>query len=160
MIQIVVACGTNRAIGRDNQLLWHLPNDLKHFKQLTSGAPIIMGRKTFESIGRPLPNRLNVVISRNPNLHFEGTTVVSSLEAALELCSESEKVSIVGGGEIYKQALSIADVIELTLVDDSPEADTFFPELSNSDWELVKSESHSTDEKHAVSFTFLTYQKR
>lgn len=160
MIQIVVACGTNRAIGRDNQLLWHLPDDLKHFKQLTSGAPIIMGRKTYESIGRPLPNRLNIVISRNPELLIEGVVVAGSLQLALDICGDVEKISIVGGGEIYKQALSLADVIELTLVNDAPEADTFFPELLESDWEQVNTVEHPIDDKHAYSYTFITYQKR
>lgn len=143
-VVIVVAMSREKhAIGHRNQLLWHIPDDLKRFKEKTLGHPIIMGRRTFESIvgilGKPLPGRTNIVITRNPDFSYEGVIVVSSLEAAL---TEAQKLSpteihIGGGGEIYKQALPFVDELYVTFVDDEPEADTFFPEFEN-DFEVVK----------------------
>ena len=154
----VVAIDENGAIGKDNQLLWHLPNDLKHFKTITSGYPILMGRKTFESIGRVLPNRLNIILSRQ-NIHIEGATVVSSLEQALAV-AQSEKVFLIGGGEIYRTLLPLCSAIECTKVHASLEADAFFPAISNLEWELVSSESHGKDERHAYDYTFERYERR
>ncbi len=139
-INIIEAVAENGAIGCHNKLLWHISEDLKRFKRLTTGNPIIMGRKTFESIGRALPNRQNVVISRNENLKIEGVDVVGSLEAAYELLKNSEEVFVIGGGEIYRQAMDRADRLFLTKVYQSPEGDTFFPEISLDEWQEVECE--------------------
>jgi dihydrofolate reductase len=130
MITIVVAMGKNREIGADNQLLWHLPKDLKHFKELTSGHPIIMGRKTYESIGKPLPNRTNIVISRKNDWFEEGILIVGSIKEALKFAKKiDENVFIIGGGTIYEQTIDLADQLEVTLVDAELKADTFFPKI-------------------------------
>lgn len=158
MINIIVAADENNTIGKDNDLIWHLPDDLKFFKQKTSGHPIIMGRKTFESVGRPLPNRTNIIITRDKNYQVDGCVVVNSLDEALST-TEDEEVFIVGGAEIYKQALPYTDRVYLTRVHDSFDGDRFFPELG-SDWEEVESILHPIDEKHVHAFTFQTYIKR
>lgn len=130
MITIIVAMGKNREIGADNQLLWHLPKDLKHFKELTSGHPIIMGRKTYESIGKPLPNRTNIVISRKNDWFEEGILIVGSIKEALKFAKKiDENVFIIGGGTIYEQTIDLADQLEVTLVDAELKADTFFPKI-------------------------------
>ncbi len=159
MISIIVATDNKGGIGKDNQLLWHLPNDLKRFKFITNNHVVIMGRKTFESIGRVLPNRTNVVITRNKDLVFDGCVMCSSLEEAMERYA-AEDVFIIGGGEIYKQALPFADKVYLTKVDTELEADTFFPELNEKEWELVLLERHLKDDKHPYNYTFIDYQKR
>ena len=125
---MVVAIAKNNAIGKDNQLLWHLPKDLKHFKEITSGHTIIMGRKTYESVGKPLPNRRNIIITRQ-NITIEGCEVVNSIEDALKLCAGEDEVFIVGGAEIYKQAMALTDRIYLTIVHHEFEGDTYFPEI-------------------------------
>ncbi len=143
MLSLVVAMGKNRAIGKDNQLLWHLPADLKNFKKLTMGAVMIMGRKTFESIGRVLPGRTTLIVSRNPDLQIEGAQISNSLESALSKARElsgNEEVFVVGGGEIYRLALAKCDRIYLSVVDLAPEADTFFPEFEG--FNLVSTETH------------------
>ncbi len=157
---IIVAAAENNAIGKDNQLLWHLPDDLKFFKQTTSGFTVIMGRKTFESFGKPLRNRRNIIITRQGDYHAEGTETVHSLEAALEQCSEEGRVFIIGGAEIYGQALPLTDELYLTRVHAAPEGDTYFPEVDLSEWELLWQEAHPADERHAHAFTFLHYRKR
>lgn len=159
MVSIIVATDNKGGIGKDNQLLWHLPNDLKRFKFITNNHVIIMGRKTFESIGRVLPNRTNVVITRNKDLVFDGCVMCSSLEQAIEKYA-NEDVFVIGGGEIYKQAMAIADRVYLTKVDTELEADTHFQELSEKDWEVTLLEKHSTDEKHPYNYTFINYQRR
>jgi dihydrofolate reductase len=159
MISIIVATDNLGGIGKDNQLLWHLPNDLKRFKFITNNHVIIMGRKTFESIGRVLPNRTNVVVSRNKDLVLDGCVIFSSLEEAINHYA-SEDVFIIGGGEIYKQALPLADKVYLTKVDTELEADTHFPEISEKDWEVILLENHSIDDKHPYNYTFINYQKR
>ena len=161
MLTIIAAASENNALGKDNQLLWHLPEDFKRFKTLTSGHYIIMGRKTFESFPKPLPNRTHIIITRQPNYQApEGCIVVSSLEKAMELCPANEEIFIIGGGEIYKQSIDMADKVELTRVHTTVEADTFFPEINPEQWELVFEEFHPKDEKHAFDFTFLTYARR
>ena len=161
MLTLIAATSTNNALGKDNQLVWHLPDDFKRFKTLTSGHYIIMGRKTFESFPKPLPNRTHVIITRNKNYKApEGCIVVSSLEKAIEICPKNEEVFIIGGGEIYKQSIDIADKVELTRVHTTVEADTFFPEIDLEKWKLVFEEFHSKDEKHNFDYTFLTYVKR
>ncbi len=159
MVKLIVATDNKGGIGKDNQLLWHLPNDLKRFKFITNNHVVIMGRKTFESIGRVLPNRTNVVITRNKDLVLDGCVMCSSLEEAIEKYA-SEDVFIIGGGEIYKQALPLAHKLYLTKVDTELEADTFFPEISEKEWELVLLERHLKDDKHPYNYTFIDYQKR
>lgn len=159
-ISIIVAAATNQAIGKDNQLLWHLPNDLRFFKKTTTGHPIIMGRMTYESVGKPLPNRRNIIISRQPDYQAEGTETVHSLEEAIELAGQhTEEIFIVGGAAIYALALERTDRIYLTRVAASPEADTFFPEFDEAAWKLVSSEPHPSDEKHAYPYSFLIYDR-
>ena len=126
MITIVAAIGRNNALGKDNQLLWRLPKDLRHFKGLTENHPVVMGRKTYESIGKPLPNRTNIVVSRKSGWFEEGILIVSTLKEALKFAKKiNEKIFIIGGGEIYKQTMDQADRLEITLVDANPDADTF-----------------------------------
>ncbi len=149
----------NRVIGKDNSLIWHFPDDLKHFKKLTSGHHIIMGRKTFESVGRPLPNRTNIIITRQKDYHAEGCLVADSLDAALALVENDEQPFIVGGAEIYKLALEKANTIELTLIKADYEGDTYFPEFDTSVWKLARGEKKEADDKHAHPFEYLTYKK-
>lgn len=160
MLTLIAATSTNNALGKDNQLVWHLPDDFKRFKTLTSGHFIIMGRKTFESFPKPLPNRTHVIITRNKNYDApEGCIVVPSLVKAIEVCPKNEEVFIIGGGEIYKQSIDIADKVELTRVHTTVEADTFFPEINSEIWEVIFEEHHKKDEKHAFDFTFQTFIK-
>jgi dihydrofolate reductase len=156
IISIIVAIAENNAIGKNNQLLWNLPIDLKHFKTITSGHTVIMGRKTYDSVGKPLPNRRNIVITRDANLKIEGAEVVGGLQQALDSCNPKEEVFILGGAEIYKQALSLTDKIYLTRVHESFEADTFFPAIDDNIWKEIDPERHEPDEKHAYAFTFST----
>ncbi|PIE48730.1 MAG: diacylglycerol kinase [Flavobacteriales bacterium] len=156
MIIIIAAIGKNRALGRDNQLLWHLPNDLKRFKKITSGHDVIMGRKTLESLGKPLPNRHNIVITRNKKFHAPGCTIVHSLKEGIEKGS-GKNLYILGGGEIYKQAIGIADILDLTLVDATPKADTFFPTIDPSIWKEISRESYPADENHKFNYSFVKY---
>jgi len=161
MLTIIAAASENNALGKDNQLLWHLPEDFKRFKTLTSGHYIIMGRKTFESFPKPLPNRTHLIITRQPDYQApEGCIVVSSLEKAMELCPANEEAFVIGGGEIYQQALDVVDKIDVTRVHTTLDADTFFPEIDTTQWKLVFEEFHPKDEKHEFDFTFLTYVKR
>ncbi|MBP6000873.1 MAG: dihydrofolate reductase [Flavobacterium sp.] len=161
MLTIIAAAAENNALGKDNQLLWHLPEDFKRFKTLTSGHYIIMGRKTFESFPKPLPNRTHIIITRKPNYQApEGCIVVTSLEKAMELCPKNEEAFVIGGGEIYQQALDVVDKIDVTRVHTTLDADTFFPTIDPTLWEMVFEEFHPKDDKHAFDFTFLTYVKR
>ena len=161
MLTIIAAASENNALGKDNQLVWHLPDDFKRFKALTSGHFIFMGRKTFESFPKPLPNRTHIIITRQENYEVPaGCFVASNLTKAIALCPINEEVFIIGGGEIYKQSIDIADKVELTRVHTTVEADTFFPEIDTNQWKLVFEEFHPKDEKHAFDFTFLTYVRR
>lgn len=160
MIILIAAVAENNALGKDNQLVWHLPNDFKRFKTLTSGHYILMGRKTFESFPKPLPNRTHIIITRQKNYSYEGCLVASSIEKALEMAPKDEDIYVIGGGEIYKQSIDIADKIEITKVHSTFEADTYFPEIDANKWELVFEEHHKKDEKHNFDFTFQTYLKR
>lgn len=157
-ITIVVAISSNYAIGKNNQLLWHLPKDLKHFKDVTSGHTVIMGRKTFDSVGKPLPRRRNIVITRQ-EIKIEGCEVVNSLEAAIDLCKNEDEVMIVGGAEIYKQAMHITNRIYLTIVHHTFEADTFFPEIDYKEWKETAREDHEADEKHQFAYSFITLER-
>lgn len=159
MISMIVAADENNVIGKDNQLIWHLPDDLKFFKAKTSGHAIIMGRNTFESVGKPLPKRTNIIITRDENYSAEGCVVVHSLEDALEKAHEVDpNPFIVGGEQIYRLGLPIADRVYLTRIHHTFEGDRHFPEL-NGEWKEVESVEHPSNEKHAHSFTFKTYEK-
>jgi dihydrofolate reductase len=160
MIILIAAVAENNALGKDNHLIWHLPNDFKRFKALTSGHYIIMGRKTFESFPKPLPNRTHIIITRQKNHNYEGCLIASSIEKALAMAPHNEDIYVIGGGEIYKQAIHSADKIEITKVHSSFEADTYFPEIDHNIWKLVFEEHHQKDEKHNFDFTFQTYLKR
>jgi dihydrofolate reductase len=158
IVTIVVAIAENHAIGKDNKLLWHLPKDLKHFKEITSGGTVIMGRKTYDSVGKPLPNRRNIIITRQ-QIEIAGCEVVNSLQAALDLCREHKEVFIVGGAEIYKQAMPLTDRIYLTIVHENFEADTYFPEISKDIWKETERTDHEADEKNPLSFSFITLER-
>jgi len=160
MITVIAAVAENNALGKENQLLWHLPDDFKRFKTLTSGHYIIMGRKTFESFPKPLPNRTHVIISRQADYQPEGCIVVNSLEQAIQACPKTEEVFIIGGGEIYRQSIAVADKLDLTKVHAAFEADTYFPEVNLSQWQLVFEEYHPKDERHDFAFTFQTYSRK
>lgn len=158
---IIVAVDENNAIGKDNNLLCHLPNDLKYFKSVTQGSPVIMGRKTFESLPKgALPNRRNVVITRNKNLHFDRCEMVSSIDEAIELCEKESEIFFIGGGTIYNEAIKIADKLYITLIHHKFEgADTFFPVIDSSVWQEVSREDHPSDEKHKYEYSFITFDK-
>ncbi|MCF0073398.1 dihydrofolate reductase [Dyadobacter sp. CY261] len=161
-ISIIVAAAENGAIGKDNQLLWRLPDDLKRFKQLTLGHPMIMGRKTFQSIGKPLPGRTSIVVTRNADFEFEGVVAVHSLEEALKKAKEidGEEACIVGGGEIYRQSLGIATHIYLTKVYTEIEGDTFFKIEEPDAWAETERIPHEVDERHVFRFEFVNYTKK
>lgn len=161
MVTIVVAMGLKNEIGFNNQLLWHLPTDLKHFKELTTGHPIIMGRKTFESIGKPLPNRTNIVVSRKKDWFEEGILIVGSLKEALKFAKKmDEEVFVIGGGNIYEQTLEFADQLEVTHVNAQMEADIFFPKISPKIWNKTEEIRHEKDEKNEYDFSFQTYERK
>ena len=162
-IILIAAAAENNALGKDNDLLWHLPDDFKRFKNLTTGHKIIMGRKTFESFPKPLPNREHIIITRDKNYRvaFDSCLVVHSLEAALEQVKNDELSFIIGGGEIYSQGEPFANRIELTRVHTTFEdADTFFPEIDSSTWKLETEEHHPADERHSYAFTYMTYVRK
>lgn len=160
LISLIVATDLNNGIGKSNALLCHLPADLKYFRQTTTGHHIIMGRKTYESIGRPLPNRTNIIISSNRDLLIPGCVVVHSLQAALDFAKTQgeTEVFVTGGGTVYIEALAMADKIYLTRIQHQFEADTFFPQLDSS-WKLKHVEQHDSDEKNAFAYTFETYTR-
>ena len=159
MITIIAAIGKNGELGKDNDLIWHLPNDLKRFKKITLGHHVIMGRKTFESLGKPLPNRTTIIITRNPNYKVDNCIIVNSLEAALKAAAADPYPYILGGAEIYYQAIKIADSLDLTLVDANFEADAFFPQIDASLWEETSRKDFKADENHQYNYSFVTYKK-
>ena len=160
MITLVVAMGLNREIGVDNQLPWHLPKDLKHFKEITYGHPIIMGRKTYESIGKPLPNRTNIVISRKKDWFEEGILIVGSIKEAIKFGQKiDEDIFIIGGGNIFEQTMDIADKLEVTEIKTNIEADTFFPKIEPKIWTKTDEVCHEKDEKNNFDFCFQTFQR-
>ena len=160
MIIMIAAVAENNALGKNNELVWHLPNDFKRFKSLTTGHHIIMGRKTFESFSKPLPDRVHIVISRQENYKPEGCIVVDSIEKAIALCPENDDSYVIGGGEIYNLALPFTDIIELTKVHHSFDADAFFPKINKSEWILVEAEENYKDEKHLYNYTYETYIRK
>ncbi len=162
---LIAALADNRVIGRDNRLPWHLPADLKHFKALTLGKPIIMGRKTWDSLGRPLPGRLNLVVSRQPDLRLEGAEVFPSLEAALvraqawARAEDAEELMLIGGAQLYEQGLQRADRLYLTRVALSPEGDAWFPEFADSDWRMASSIEHEAAAE-TPGYAFEVWERR
>ncbi len=159
IISIIVAMAQNRAIGKDNRLLWHLPADLRHFKQITSGHTVIMGRKTYDSVGKALPNRRNIVITRQ-RIEIEGCEVTGSVNEALSLCTAHEEVFIIGGAQIYEQAIPLTQRIYLTLVEQSFEGDTFFPEIDSTAWRETSRQHYEPDEKNPLPYSFITLERR
>ncbi|MBN8783964.1 MAG: diacylglycerol kinase [Sphingobacteriales bacterium SCN 48-20] len=160
-ISLVVAAADNNIIGKDNQLLWHLPNDLKFFKNVTWGMPVIMGRKTFEALGKPLAGRKNIVITRQKGWKAEGAVVVGSLDDALFLVKEMDvkEPMVIGGGEIYRLAFEKARRIYITRVEATPEGDTSFPAIDPAKWKLVSQKNHEADEKHAYNYSFQVWER-
>ena len=159
MITVIAAIGANNALGKDNDLIWHLPADLKRFKKVTTGHYIVMGRNTFESIGKPLPNRTSVVITRNNDYFVDGCLIANSVENALELAKDEDEVFIIGGAQIYKYVLenNLADKIDITIVHQEFEADVFFPEIDTNTWEEVSREDFKADEKNKYDYSFVSY---
>lgn len=159
-VSLIAAMANDRIIGKDNDMPWHMPADLQHFKKVTLGKPVIMGRKTFESIGRPLPGRKNVVITRNTQWQHEGVEVVCSPDEAMSLVADVEEVMIIGGGNIYQQFLPLADTLYLTFIDLEVAGDTQFPDWQSvATWREVESEAHNKDEKNAHNYRFVTLVK-
>ncbi len=156
----IAAAGMRNELGKDNDLLWHLPIDFKRFKTLTSHHHIIMGRKTFESFPKLLPNRVHIIITNQKDYTAKNCIVVSSIQEAIKIVKEQEKAYVIGGGEIYKQFMPYIDEIELTRVYGTFDADTFFPEINLDEWEICFQEAHETDEKHRYKYTFETYRRK
>jgi dihydrofolate reductase len=160
MLSLIAAMDKNRVIGRNNQLPWHLPADLKYFKRMTQGKPIVMGRKTFESIGHPLKGRVNVVLSHQPDFLEDGCQVFNSFEKALAALSRASEVMIIGGAHLFEYVLPIADKMYLTCIDHVFEGDTFFPSWDDQEWKIVSQERHYPDEENAYGYCFLELQRK
>jgi len=156
MVILIAAAAENNALGKNNELVWHLPDDFKRFKELTTSHHIIMGRKTFESFPKPLPNRTHIIVTRQKDYHPEGCLVANNIQEAIKMAPANEDVFVIGGGEIYNLTMPFADKIELTRVHDTFEADAFFPKIDNN-WKLVASEFHPKDDKHRFDFTYETF---
>ncbi len=157
IISIIVAMANNRVIGKDNKMPWHLPADLQHFKKVTLGKPIIMGRKTYESIGRPLPGRKNIVISRNADYELEGCETATSVKSAFELVKDEEEIFIIGGGYLYSELLNQADKLYLTFIDLDVDGDTQFPDYAQLNLKETKREKHHKDEKNPYDYEFVDF---
>ena len=160
MLTLIAAVASNGALGLNNELIWHLPADLKRFKNVTRGHHVIMGRKTFESLNKPLPNRTNIIITRNPAYQAEGCLIATSLQEAIQMAEEDPNPYILGGAEIYRQAIELAHALDLTLVHEAFEADAFFPEIDPELWELVSREDFEADEKNPHAYSFVRYEKK
>lgn len=162
MITIIAAIAKNNALGKDNDLIWHLPADLKRFKKVTSGHHILMGRNTFESIGKPLPNRTTIIITRNKNYFKEGCLIAHSIEEAIDLVENKDDIFIIGGAQVYKETLNkkLADQLDITLVHHEFEADAFFPEIDLNVWEETNREDFIADEKNKFDYSFVRYSKK
>jgi dihydrofolate reductase len=160
MITIIAAIAKNNALGKNNKLIWHLPEDLKRFKKVTKGHHIIMGRKTFESLDKPLPNRTTIVITRNKDYKANNCIVVNSLIEALEKAKDDENPYILGGAEIYQQAIHIADQLDLTIIHHEFDADVFFPDIDTSLWKEISHKEFKADEFNKYDFSFIKYKKR
>jgi len=162
-LSAIAACSKNRAIGKNNKLPWHLPADMKYFMRTTKGHHVIMGRNTFESLGGPLKNRVNVVITHDPYYAASGIIVVHTLQEAIDLATQSgeEEAFIIGGAQIYEQTLSLIDLLYLTEIDVHVEdADAFFPNIDQDDWQVVKSDAHEPDDRNRFNYTFKIYKKK
>jgi len=162
MITIIAAIAENNALGKDNDLIWHLPADLKRFKKVTTGHHILMGRNTFESIGKPLPNRTTIIITRNKNYFKDGCLIAHSIEEAIALVENEDDIFIIGGAQVYKEVIkkNLADQLDITLVHQKFDADVFFPEIDLTIWEETTREDFKADEKNKLDFSFVTYTKR
>lgn len=158
-ITLIVAAAENNAIGKDNQMLWHLPDDFKYFKQHTLDHSVVMGRKTYESIGKPLPQRRNIVLTRDQRWLADDVDVANALSDILTYCRDEREIFIIGGAAIYEQTLPLAQKILLTRVHTSPAGDTFFPELPKAEWKKVSEDKHAQDERHAYDFTFEVWER-
>jgi dihydrofolate reductase len=158
MISFVVAMDKNRGIGKNNDLPWYLPDDLRHFKKVTMGKPIVMGRKTYESIGKPLPGRENIVVTRDASYKAEGTTIIHSVDEVLS--RKADEICVIGGTEIFKMFLPAADRLYITEIHETFEADTFFPELDEEQWEEVSRNAGTVDEKNKYPHDFVVYEKK
>jgi len=160
-ITIIAAIANNNALGKDNDLIWHLPADLKRFKKVTTGHHILMGRNTYESIGRPLPNRTTVIITRNPNYKATGCIVVDSVEKAIDVAKEDAQIFIIGGAQIYKQTIAsnLVDQLDITKVHQAFDADVFFPEIDPATWKEISKEDFDADEKNKYDYSFIRYRK-
>jgi dihydrofolate reductase len=161
-IALVVAASTNNVIGKNNHLVWNLPNDLKFFKNTTWGFPVIMGRKTFEEVNKPLPGRTNIVVTRRPEWKADGTIAATDLQDAVIKAGQTnaKQIFIIGGGEIYRQSMSLADTIYITRVHAVLDGDAFFPVIDEKEWELVSSQDFPVDEKHAYAYSFQVWNKK
>lgn len=158
-ISLIVAVDEKNGIGKNNQLPWHLPADLKHFKKITTGFPIIMGRKTFDSIGKALPNRRNIVITRQKNLQIKDVELSDSLENAISLCKNEQEIFIIGGAQIFEQSLDLANSLYLTVIKNNFDADTFFPAIDKKQWKEISNESHEPDEMNKYPYEFKKIEK-
>lgn len=161
-VSTIVGFGNNREIGKNNDIPWYLPADLKYFKKITTGHPIIMGRKCFDSIGRALPNRTNIIVSRNPEFYIEGCILTHSIDAALSVARQSgaEEAFIIGGGQIYQRGVPLSDKLYITEIDiDIPNADIFFPTIDYNQWKLIAEEKHDKDDKNAFDYCFKVYER-
>jgi dihydrofolate reductase len=161
IISFVVAAANNNVIGKDNQLVWNLPNDMKFFKNVTWGMPIVMGRKTFESLGKPLPGRKNIILTRQSDWNVPGTIAVKNFDDAEFLVREMDvkEMMVIGGGEIFKMVFNKANRIYLTRVDAEPEGDAFFPAIDPKEWKLVSKKDHEADAKHAYNYSFQVWER-
>lgn len=160
ILSMIVAHADNRVIGKDNDMPWHLPADLAYFKKTTLGKPVIMGRKTFESIGRPLPGRLNIVISRDPDYQADGVTTVTSVEKAIDAAESSDEIMVIGGGAIYAHCLDKADRLYITHIKAAIPGDTTFPVYQSEQWRKVSSELRAADEKNCYDLDFCVYERQ
>ncbi len=162
MITIIAAIAKNNALGKNNDLIWHLPADLKRFKKITSGHYILMGRNTFESIGKPLPNRTTIIITRNKNYYKDGCLIAHSIEEAIEMASSEERIFILGGAQIYKEAIEkdLVDQLDITFVHHEFDADAFFPEIDLKKWEEKNRENFKADKKNNYDYSFVSYLKK
>lgn len=162
IISLIAAASTNNVIGKDNKLLWHLPNDMKFFRNTTWGMPVIMGRKTFESLGRPLAGRTNIVITRQKDWQPDGAFVVHDLKGAMTVAAgtDAKEAFIIGGGEIYQQTLPLTQRLYLTRVHTTIDADAYFPEINFADWNLLSQLDFKADEKHAYAYSFQVWERK
>ncbi len=159
ILSLIAAMSKNNVIGKDNKLLWNMPEDMKHFKKLTTGNTVIMGRKTYESMGKPLPNRRNLIVTRQDGYYAEGCQIFHTLQEAIDDCIGEEESFIIGGAEIYLQSLPAADRLYLTRIDKEFEGDTRFPDFSLSEWRLTKYIRHHADEKNPYAYSFSEYER-